>query len=302
MVEGISDTPSCRPIVCIADDPKPCAVYFSPEDDENFYFDPAKAANGDCCFAGNIEGYPDYRVCTKAELADGVSQCGEQCHPGVCRPNSPSCLSVDCIDCEQFQGDDVYRLESIMTAPVCFSATHKPATADLPARNVGIACSAHQVEFFGAVEENRDIGEIDCEVYRKGGDLSNNNGGLNSGGLPCVYAQLGFCGCGPPDMFNFDLPPPLVSCKQGKDLEPCPITFITGEVSEEPCNCPICDDIPGRQSSVCDSFHVIAERLVQAGILATGSDGFDLWEQWFLSPNGLGSGEPEVYEFDIYDL
>ena len=70
-----------------------------------------------------------------------------------------------------------------------------------------------------------------------------------------------------------------------------------GEVAEEPCDCPIiCEDVQGQQAEVCDSFDPIAE-----SILGEGYDGFDLFEQWFVTPNGLGTGEPNTYEFDIYD-
>ena len=96
-VDGFSLESRCRPNVCFSDDPKPCGVY-TDSAEKNFYFDPEKAANGECCFRTEVDAFPGLTVCTEAQLAGG-DQCGEICRPGVCLPESESCLSSDCIVC-----------------------------------------------------------------------------------------------------------------------------------------------------------------------------------------------------------
>jgi len=289
-VIGESTFPRCRPIVCIGPDPKPCAVYTSAAD-VNFYFDPEKADEGDCCFV------PD---CTPEEIENG-KQCGELCKPGVCVPTEEGCVTSDCYECETYGGDEVYTLEDVRTEPVCFSVGRKEDDPPGP-RNVGITCGYHTLPFFGAVEENRDLGQLDCMFFRQDDakELTSVDDGLLSATLPCVYLQLVFCGCGPRDMFTFGLPAPKFPCRPGKGKETCPLTGLMDEpeVAQKPCNCPIiCEDVPGRQDEVCDSFDAIAELLEDS--LGKGADGFDLWEAFFVNPASLGSGEPDIYKFVI---
>ena len=299
-VTGFTEAPRCRPIVCIANDPKPCGTYFDTTE-KNYYYDPTKAASGECCLQ------PD---CTEEQLNNG-DQCGEQCPPSSCIPEDEDCQSSDCYVCEQFTREDgsvedVYTLEILKTKTECFTVAKKedPELGDL---NVGITCGAHQNEFFGAVEENRDIGQLDCTYIRKGQGYTNNGGpnppedaGIVSGTLPCVFLQLLFCGCGPRDMFTFGLPAPKFPCRPGQGLTTCPATGLMEEpeVAQKPCKCPIiCEDVPGRQDEVCDSFDPIAK-----AVLGEEADGFDLWAQFFTGPNNLGLGEPDVYEFNIFDV
>lgn len=304
-VKGVNTTPRCRPLVCIADDPKPCGVYNN-FDDPNYYFDAQAEAGGTCCLV-NEENDPD---CQKPQ------QCGENCAPGACIPTEEGCRTAACYECDDTFGD-VYGIADIQTKPICLKVGTKEAgpnpnvERDLPERTVALTCGVHELPFFGAVEENRDIGQVECMFFRKPtveGELTNVDDGLNTGAFPCVFLQLLFCGCGPADMFTFGLLAPKFPCRPGEDLPTCPLTVFEGyifefegAVADQPCNCPIiCEDVPGRKAEVCDSFDFIGERLEAAGYLAPGfADGFDLFEA-FTQPEGFGSGEADRYEINIY--
>lgn len=91
-------------------------------------------------------------------------------------------------------------------------------------------------------------------------------------------------------MFTFGFPSPKFPCRPGKGKDSCPMPAFEDPVAEKPCACPIiCEDVPGRQDEVCDSFDAVAN--------AVGyEDGFDLWEAFFTSP---GSREADEYEIEI---
>jgi hypothetical protein len=79
-----------------------------------------------------------------------------------------------------------------------------------------VACGKQVLEFEGNVEENRAVGEIQCNAFRKGDSIDAQKDGLLSGWYPCQYLSLAVCKCAPEDVFPFDLDPPECPCEAGK--------------------------------------------------------------------------------------
>jgi len=160
LVEGTITRLSCRPLICL-EDTKPCLVRYDTTED-NFYFDPEGALDPDsgCCLGTEAN-------CTEE------NQCGEQCPlpPDSCSETNADaaepCLSADCYTCNNStNGTELYSLQEQVLDIVCMSAG-KAKTDDGQDYKWAIICGKHTKEFFGNVEDNRDIGDIDCLAMRQ---------------------------------------------------------------------------------------------------------------------------------------
>jgi len=160
MVEGFNTEMSCRPQLCLPE-PKQCRVIFD-NTDPNYYFDPEEAfdPNSGCCVT-------DDGNCTEE------NQCGEQCFlpPDSCfvtDPTSPDpCITSDCYTCNNStNGTVLYVLGDLIANAVCLS-TGNAKTDDGQDYKWAILCGEQTNAFPGHVEENRDIGEVDCIALRQ---------------------------------------------------------------------------------------------------------------------------------------
>jgi hypothetical protein len=126
------------------------------------------------------------------------------------------CVSPDCMDCPLDEnGEEIYSIIHSQRDVFCMS-TGTRTDEEYGTWDWAVICGKHLVEFEGGVEQNRGVGEIDCQAVRYGENLSYQNGGLVSGILPCQFLSLLTCQCAPDDVFTFGLAEPLCPCQNGK--------------------------------------------------------------------------------------